>query len=177
LAQVWLKTYAVEGWPRGQHTSDFALVAGKAEFQAAAMQSGHSTNRGPRRRRTMTVDSLQRMVNDQLVNDMFRDLSHNPSGMARQTSGMARQTSGMSRQISGMSRQISDASNPCSFKTGFDSVVCSPLHSQVNISQPTNNNNVLASASKPQECKGVWPFKLLKFRKMNKVQPSTSEIP
>jgi len=149
----------------------------KSEFQAATMPLEHSRSWEPRRRRKMTVDSLQKMVNDQLVNDMLRDLSHQPSGIARQTSGMSRQTSGMSRQISGMSRQISDSSNLSSFRTDFDSVVHSPSHSQVNIAQPTNKNNVLASAPKPKERKGFWPFKLLKFRRRTKVQPSTSEMP
>jgi len=122
---------------------------GNDELQAATTRLDHSMKKRSRTPRRITVDSLQRMINKQLVDDLFHDLSseHESSGQTPRS---------------------------LSYTPGSDSVVCSQPNSQA---RPTNKNHVFESASKPKACKGFWPFKLPQFRSTRKVHPSTSNMP
>jgi len=135
--------------PQYRHQAKSANGHGNGELQAATTRLEHSMKKGSRTPRRMTVDSLQRMVNKQLVDDLFRDLSsgHESSGQTPRSS---------------------------SYTPGFDSVVCSRPNSQP---RPTNENHVFESAAKPRACKGSWPFKLPQLRGTRKEPPSTSNMP
>lgn len=124
---------------------------GHGKMQAAANRLEQSTKMRARTRRRMTVESLQRMVNEQLVNELFRSQTTESEN----------------------SRQPPSSTNRSSHKTSFDSVVCSTSRSQADMAPSTKTNHIFESASKPQERNSSWPFKWGTFKRPRKVHPST----
>jgi len=136
--------------PEYQQRAQSSNRQGRGDSQEAANRLEHFTTNRPRTRRMMTVESLQRMVNNQLVDDLNRSLSSTHES----------------------SSQPPRSSNRSSRNTHFDSVVSSDRHSQADMEIPTNKNSVVESTAKPQVRKGFWFFKLPHFRTKPKVHPS-----
>jgi len=110
----------------------------------------HTRKRG----RTMTVEQIQRMVNEQLVNDLVRNLSS--------------------------TRMPSSTKSSSSYQTGYDVAASSHSNFQTVMASSTNKDHMFDSAQKQKKRVSLWSFKVPRIGRIGgicKVHPGTANVP